>query len=87
MNTSDFRTSELHALNIEYFRYVRGEACDSSFNLACGSGAHYTYAHASASQARPFSRHYARCSRVPIFPLFCRQIRRRPTTGQPARNY
>ena len=40
LNTSDFRTSELRALNIEYFRYVRGEAYNSSFNLARGSGTH-----------------------------------------------
>ena len=31
LDTSNFQTSELRALNIEYFRYVRGEACDSSF--------------------------------------------------------
>ena len=35
--------SFVHALNIEYFRYVHREACNSSFNLASGSGAHYTY--------------------------------------------
>ena len=29
LNTSNFRTSELRALNIEYFRYVRGKACNS----------------------------------------------------------
>ena len=31
LDTSNFQTSELRALNIEYFRYVRGEVCDSSF--------------------------------------------------------
>ena len=31
LDTSNFQTSKLRALNIEYFRYVRGEACDSSF--------------------------------------------------------
>ena len=31
LDTSNFQTSKLRALNIEYFRYVRGEACHSSF--------------------------------------------------------
>ena len=31
LNAWNIRTSELRALNIEYFCCVRGEACDSSF--------------------------------------------------------
>ena len=31
LDASNFQTSALRALKIEYFRYVHGEACDSSF--------------------------------------------------------
>ena len=32
LNASNFRTSELRALNIEYFHYVRGEAYNTVYN-------------------------------------------------------
>ena len=66
--------SFVHALNIEYFRYVHGEACNSSFNLASGSGTHYTYIRMHirhlARMARQFFRHYAHCFKGTYFPHY-----------------
>ena len=35
LNASNFQTSELCALNIEYFHYMHGKACGSSINDLC----------------------------------------------------